>query len=47
MTVHSVLRAGSEDSDQSRLMLRLIWVFAGCRIQIAGFVMQRLDKSNS
>ena len=46
MTIHSVLRADSEDYDQSGWMLRLIWVFAGHKIQIAGFFMQRLDKSN-
>ena len=34
MTVHSVLCADSEDSDSGR------------KIQITGFVMQRLDKSN-
>ena len=33
-------------TDQSGWMPRLIWVFVGRKIQIAGFVMQRLDKSN-
>ena len=43
MTVYSVLHADSEDSNQSGWMLRLI--FAGPKIQIAGFAMQRLNKS--
>ena len=37
-----LLRADSEDSDQTGRMPRLIWVFAGCTGHFVGFVMQGL-----
>ena len=36
------LWAHSEDSDQTRQMPRLIWVYIGCTGHFAGFVMRRL-----
>ena len=38
----SFLHAGSEDSDQTGRMSRLIWVFAGRTFHFVGFVMRRL-----
>ena len=35
--------AYSEDSDQTRRMPRLIWVFAGCICHFVGFVVRRLN----
>ena len=34
--------SASENSDQTRQMPRLIWVFAGCICHFVGFVMRRL-----
>ena len=34
--------AHCEDSDQSGRMPRLIWVFAGCKVHLVGFVMKQL-----
>ena len=43
----SLLRAASEDSDQSGRMPRLIWVFAGRTCHFVGFVMRRLNYRSS
>ena len=37
------LHADSKDSDQSRWMPRLIWVFSGCKAYFVGFVMRWLN----
>ena len=39
----SFLHAGSEDSDHTGRMPRLIWVFAGSTCYFVGFVMRRLN----
>ena len=38
----SFLCADSEDSDQTRRITRLIWVFVGCTCHFVGFVMRQL-----